>query len=92
MLPGCERTVLEVVHIVLDLIGAGSQIRFTEAAVADDPQRRRPDIAGAKRLLGWEPRVPLRDGLGPTIAYFRDELDISATVAPPPASRLADDL
>ena len=37
----------------------------------DDPKRRKPDITLAKELLGWEPKVPLRDGLAKTIAYFR---------------------
>ena len=38
----------------------------------DDPKRRKPDIALAKELLGWEPKVPLQDGLAKTIAYFRE--------------------
>ena len=38
---------------------------------SDDPKRRKPDITLAKELLGWEPKVPLRDGLAKTIAYFR---------------------
>jgi dTDP-glucose 4,6-dehydratase len=37
----------------------------------DDPQRRRPDITKARNLLGWEPRVPLEEGLRRTIEYFR---------------------
>ena len=36
----------------------------------DDPRRRKPDITLAKALLGWEPKVPLREGLAKTIAYF----------------------
>jgi UDP-glucuronate decarboxylase len=43
----------------------------------DDPRRRRPDITRAKLLLGWSPRVPLREGLLQTIAYFAD-IDDSA--------------
>ena len=37
----------------------------------DDPKRRKPDITLAKELLGWEPKVPLQEGLAKTIAYFR---------------------
>jgi nucleoside-diphosphate-sugar epimerase len=38
---------------------------------SDDPQKRRPDISKAKRLLGWQPRVPLSQGLRETIEYFK---------------------
>jgi UDP-glucuronate decarboxylase len=38
----------------------------------DDPVRRRPDISLARQKLGWEPNVPVRDGLSRTIAYFRE--------------------
>jgi nucleoside-diphosphate-sugar epimerase len=37
----------------------------------DDPRQRKPDITKARRLLGWEPRVPLEQGLTHTIAYFQ---------------------
>ncbi len=43
--------------------------------VEDDPQRRRPDIALAKRVLGWEPRIGLQDGLRSTIEFFRREVN-----------------
>ena len=39
---------------------------------ADDPKRRKPDITLARELLDWEPKIPLRDGLSKTIAYFRE--------------------
>jgi dTDP-glucose 4,6-dehydratase len=44
----------------------------------DDPKQRRPDITKARTLLGWEPRVPLEQGLRETVAYFKG---LSATVA-----------
>lgn len=43
-------------------------------AVEDDPKRRRPDISLAKKVLDWEPRVTLKQGLAKTIEYFQKEL------------------
>jgi nucleoside-diphosphate-sugar epimerase len=45
----------------------------------DDPRQRRPDITRAKRLLNWQPRVPLDEGLAKTIAYFDELLRHQAT-------------
>jgi nucleoside-diphosphate-sugar epimerase len=42
----------------------------------NDPKQRRPDITRAKTLLGWQPRVPLAEGLLPTVEYFRKELGL----------------
>ena len=67
-----EFTILELAEAVLELTGSRSEIRFLPLP-ADDPVQRRPDIRLARDRLGWEPRVPLRDGLTRTIAYF-DEL------------------
>lgn len=47
----------------------------------DDPLQRRPDITRAHDLLGWEPKVALREGLVPTIAYFRQELQAQQRLA-----------
>jgi UDP-glucuronate decarboxylase len=41
---------------------------------ADDPKQRRPDITLAKKILKWEPTVPLEEGLKRTIAYFREKV------------------
>jgi UDP-glucuronate decarboxylase len=49
----------------------------------DDPLQRKPDITLARTQLGWEPKVPLRDGLARTIAYFRS-IDMSKYRAPTP--------
>ncbi|HMS57282.1 MAG TPA: SDR family oxidoreductase [Tepidiformaceae bacterium] len=69
-----EHTVLEFATIIRELAGSSAPIIYTEPAVGDDPQRRRPDIDKARALLGWEPEVALRDGLARTIAAFRAEL------------------
>lgn len=42
---------------------------------SDDPHKRRPDIQVAMEQLGWEPRVPVREGLAKTVEYFRRELE-----------------
>jgi hypothetical protein len=57
-----ERTLLELAEVVRRLTGANSEIVF-EALPVDDPQQRRPDITRAKQLLGWEPEIPLEEGL-----------------------------
>jgi dTDP-glucose 4,6-dehydratase len=59
--PG-EFTLLELAELVLKLSGSESEIVF-EALPEDDPQQRRPDITRAKELLGWEPTIPLEEGL-----------------------------
>jgi nucleoside-diphosphate-sugar epimerase len=69
-----EHTVLEYAAMIREQAGSRSPIVFTPPAVGDDPQRRQPDIARARRLLAWEPQIALRDGLQRTIAYFAADL------------------
>jgi dTDP-glucose 4,6-dehydratase len=66
----CEMTILEFAGEIRRLTGACSSIVF-EPLPEDDPRQRRPDISKARALLGWEPRVPLEEGLGRTVGYFR---------------------
>lgn len=68
--PG-ECTVLELAELVLRLTGSRSRIEHRPLPT-DDPRQRSPDIARARATLGWEPRVPLEEGLRRTIPYFRD--------------------
>lgn len=70
--PG-EFTMLELAEKVIKKIGGKSKIVFRPLP-SDDPQMRRPDITIAKRELGWEPKVPLDEGLDHIIAYFREYL------------------
>ncbi|MCX5683249.1 MAG: SDR family oxidoreductase [Planctomycetota bacterium] len=67
-----ETTVLDLAREVLALTGSASPVEF-RPPMQDDPVRRRPDIALAKRLLGWEPGVPRAEGLARTIEYYRTE-------------------
>lgn len=68
-----EFTILRLAEQVIDLTGSSSEI-VREPLPADDPRQRRPDITRTKDLLGWEPTVPLREGLKKTIAYFENML------------------
>ena len=54
---------------------AGVEVRLRQCPLPkDDPRQRRPDITRAQKLLGWEPTVPLREGLGRTVAYFAERI------------------
>ncbi len=64
-----ELTMLELASIVIDLTDSQSEIIFKELP-RDDPLQRKPDINKAKRLLGWEPKISLNEGLQKTIEYF----------------------
>lgn len=66
-----EFTVIELANMVRALTNSKSPIEFNPLPV-DDPRVRQPDITRAKRLLGWQPRVPLEEGLTKAIQYFRD--------------------
>jgi UDP-glucuronate decarboxylase len=67
-----EKTMLELAELVIELCNSKSELTFRPLPT-DDPVRRQPDIALARRELGFEPKVPLREGLSRTIRYF-DEL------------------
>jgi dTDP-glucose 4,6-dehydratase len=64
-----EMTVLSFAQLILELTGSRSEIVFRPLPV-DDPRVRQPDIGLARRVLGWEPTVPVEAGLGRTIEYF----------------------
>jgi dTDP-glucose 4,6-dehydratase len=65
-----EYTILECAQAVLEATGSRSELRYVELPV-DDPMRRRPDISKARTLLGWEPRVGLREGLVKSLEFFK---------------------
>ena len=62
-----EFTLLELANAVVEVTGAKSEIVF-EPLPTDDPQVRQPDITLAREILGWEPKISLREGLKRTIA------------------------
>lgn len=68
-----ERTVLDFAKLIIEMTGSSSKIVHKELP-KDDPVKRRPDITKAKELLGWEPKVDIKDGIEKTIAYFAKEI------------------
>jgi dTDP-glucose 4,6-dehydratase len=72
-----EFTILECAKAVKEITGSKSELCFVDLPV-DDPTRRRPDITKARTLLGWEPRVALREGLGKSLEFFRSKVALGA--------------
>jgi len=70
--PG-EFTIAELAILVIEQTGSSGGIEYLPLP-QDDPVRRQPDITRAKQVLGWEPTIPLADGLARTIEYFRTSL------------------
>jgi dTDP-glucose 4,6-dehydratase len=65
-----EWTILECAREILDVTGSKSEIVFLPLP-QDDPTRRRPDITRAQNLLGWSPKISLREGLELSLDHFR---------------------
>jgi UDP-glucuronate decarboxylase len=65
-----EQTIVELARAIIELTNSKSDLIF-QPLPTDDPVRRRPDISKARKILDWEPRVPVEDGLRATIDYFR---------------------
>jgi dTDP-glucose 4,6-dehydratase len=70
-----EFTILECAQAVLDATGSKSELRF-EPLPQDDPTRRRPNITKAKTLLGWEPKIDLKDGLAKSLPFFKSKAGV----------------
>jgi nucleoside-diphosphate-sugar epimerase len=68
-----EYTILQLAQIVQEEAGLGSPI-VHRPLPQDDPRQRKPDIDRARSILGWEPKVPVRNGIRKSIEYFRSEL------------------
>lgn len=69
-----EFTIRELAEKVIELTGAQSELTFRDLPV-NDPMQRRPDTSKARKHLGWEPTIPLDQGLEKTIAYFKRLVD-----------------
>ena len=68
-----EMTIAEIADAIIAISGSRSRIVYRPLP-EDDPKVRRPDITRARTLLGWEPRVPLEQGLQSTLAYFKTKV------------------
>ena len=71
-----EMTIKEFAERIIALSGSSSKIDYKPLPV-DDPRVRQPDISKARKLLGWEPKIPLDEGLQRTIEYFKERLKLS---------------
>ena len=80
-----EFTIKELANEVARACDVPIQIEYLPLP-QDDPQQRRPDSARAEKLLGWSPKVPLREGLQPTVAYFSQHLGRAERSDKAPAS------
>jgi UDP-glucuronate decarboxylase len=76
-----ECSVRELAEIILRLTGSRSRLVF-QPLPQDDPRRRQPNIAAARRKLDWSPRVGLEDGLKETVAYFKRRLHSGQAFTP----------
>jgi dTDP-glucose 4,6-dehydratase len=68
-----EMTIEQIARLIIEMTGSTSRIVYRPLP-EDDPKVRQPDITRARTLLGWEPKVSLRDGLARTIDYFRQKV------------------
>jgi len=70
-----EMTIRQLAERIIALTGSKSRI-VEKPLPVDDPKVRQPDITRARTILGWEPKVPLDEGLRKTLAYFRAKLGL----------------
>ena len=68
-----EMTIEQIARAIIDFSGSTSKIVYRPLP-EDDPKVRKPDITRARTLLGWEPKVPLEEGLVKTLAYFKTKV------------------
>jgi Nucleoside-diphosphate-sugar epimerases len=72
-----EISILEFAETINRIVGNKTPIIIEpDSRLGDDPQRRRPDISRAQQILGWEPVIPLEEGIQKTIPYFRKKMEL----------------
>jgi dTDP-glucose 4,6-dehydratase len=80
-----EMTIEEIARLIVKMLGAKSRLVYSPLPI-DDPRVRQPDISRARTLLGWEPTVPLEEGLVRTIDYFKKKVKAATSPTPSPSS------
>lgn len=70
-----EKMIIDIAYLIKKMVGSSSKIVF-QSLPQDDPQRRKPDIGKAKKLLHWQPKIPLKEGLKLTIGYFKQRFKL----------------
>jgi nucleoside-diphosphate-sugar epimerase len=70
-----EFSIIELANIIKDILPQTKGFEFLPP-LEDDPRKRRPNISKAKKLLNWEPKIPLKEGLIKTIDYFKKVLEL----------------
>ncbi len=68
-----EHTVLEYAKLIKKITNSKSEIIFSEELPEDDPRKRKPDTSKAKKLLNWQPKVPLQQGLQQIVEYYKNQ-------------------
>jgi dTDP-glucose 4,6-dehydratase len=76
-----ELSMLALAELIREIVGSSSEITFIPRPT-DDPTVRQPDISLAREVLGWEPQIELREGLGRTIKYFAEHPEVLAAAVP----------
>ena len=71
-----EMTIEQIAREILRLSGSSSRLVYRPLP-EDDPKVRQPDITRARTLLGWEPKVPLEEGLKKTLGYFKEKIAVT---------------
>jgi nucleoside-diphosphate-sugar epimerase len=69
-----EMTIADLAELIKKITGSQSKIIYAEESPEDDPKSRKPDIEKAKKLLHWEPKLSIEEGLGKSIQYFKEAL------------------
>jgi dTDP-glucose 4,6-dehydratase len=72
--PSTELTMIQIATVIIDAVKSASKITYVPFLTEDDPKQRRPNITKARELLGWEPKVPIEEGIPITIDYFRSKV------------------